>query len=144
MSENTEKTTEAAEFDYHPMWESLGMDVPAHDMLLGAVGQMFGDTFLTQQNRPASTDYLNQVVAGIHSGRIKEMLDKKEAGEAKKIVGSFCLYVPEEIVCAAGGIPITVAAGAVGGNGKLVIHAGNLAEAYSEAEYWRELTEYFE
>ena len=87
MSDNTNETTAAAEYDFHPMWESLGMDVPAHDMLLGAVGQMFGDVFLAQENRPASTDYLNQVVAGIHSGRIKEMLDKKASGEAKKIVG---------------------------------------------------------
>ena len=112
MSDNTNETTAAAEYDFHPMWESLGMDVPAHDMLLGAVGQMFGDVFLAQENRPASTDYLNQVVAGIHSGRIKEMLDKKASGEAKKIVGSFCLYVPEEIVIAAGGIPVGLCSGA--------------------------------
>ena len=112
MSDNTNEMTAAAEYDFHPMWESLGMDVPAHDMLLGAVGQMFGDVFLAQENRPVSTDYLNQVVAGIHSGRIKEMLDKKTSGEAKKIVGSFCLYVPEEIVTAAGGIPVGLCSGA--------------------------------
>lgn len=112
MNDNTNETIAAAEYDFHPMWESLGMDVPAHDMLLGAVGQMFGDVFLAQENRPASTDYLNQVVAGIHSGRIKEMLDKKASGEAKKIVGSFCLYVPEEIVIAAGGIPVGLCSGA--------------------------------
>lgn len=57
---------------------------------------------------------------------------------------SVTVWLNTSAVSAAGGIPITVAAGAVGGNGKLVIHAGNLAEAYSEAEYWRELTEYFE
>ena len=61
-------------------------------MLLGAVGQMYGDMFLSQNNRPKSTTYLDFVATNIHSGRIKEMLDKKEAGEATKIVGSFCVY----------------------------------------------------
>lgn len=85
----------AEEFDFHPMWESLGMNLADHDMLLGAVGQMYGDMFLSQNNRPKSTSYLDFVATNIHSGRIKEMLDKKEAGEATKIVGSFCVYVPE-------------------------------------------------
>ncbi len=100
------------EFDFHPMWESLDMNLEDHDMLLGAVGQMYGDIFLTQENRPASTSYLDFVASNIHSGRIKEMLDKKAAGEATKIVGSFCLYVPEEIVMAAGGIAVGLCSGA--------------------------------
>ena len=61
----------AEEFDFHPMWESLGMNLADHDMLLGAVGQMYGDMFLTQNNRPKSTSYLDFVATNIHSGRIK-------------------------------------------------------------------------
>ena len=102
----------AEEFDFHPMWESLGMNLADHDMLLGAVGQMYGDMFLTQNNRPKSTSYLDFVATNIHSGRIKEMLDKKETGEATKIVGSFCVYVPEEIVLACDGIPVGLCSGA--------------------------------
>lgn len=102
----------AEEFDFHPMWESLGMNLADHDMLLGAVGQMYGDMFLTQNNRPKSTSYLDFVATNIHSGRIKEMLDKKEVGEATKIVGSFCVYVPEEIVLACDGIPVGLCSGA--------------------------------
>ena len=49
----------ADEFDFHPMWESLGMNLADHDALLGAVGQMYGDMFLTQNNRPKSTSYLD-------------------------------------------------------------------------------------
>ena len=82
------------------------LDVYKRQMLLGAVGQMYGDMFLTQNNRPKATSYLDFVATNIHSGRIKEMLDKKEAGEATKIVGSFCVYVPEEIVLACDGIPV--------------------------------------
>ena len=102
----------AEALDFHPMWESLGMNLADHDMLLGAVGQMYGDMFLSQNNRPKSTSYLDFVATNIHSGRIKEMLDKKEAGEATKIVGSFCVYVPEEIVLACDGIPVGLCSGA--------------------------------
>lgn len=101
-----------AEIDYHPMWKSLGMNLDDHDALLAAVGQMYGDMFLTQNNRPEASSYLDFVATNIHSGRIKEMLDKKASGEAHKIVGSFCLYVPEEIVMAAGGIAVGLCSGA--------------------------------
>ena len=102
----------AEEFDFHPMWESLGMNLADHDMLLGAVGQMYGDMFLTQKNRPESTSYLDFVATNIHSGRIKKKRDKKDAGEATKIVGSFCVYVPEEIVLACDGITVGLCSGA--------------------------------
>ena len=84
----------AEALDFHPMWESLGMNLADHDMLLGAVGQMYGDMFLSQNNRPKSTSYLDFVATNIHSGRIKEMLDKKEAGEATKIVGRSACTCP--------------------------------------------------
>ena len=32
----------AEEFDFHPMWESLGMNLADHDMLLGAVLVLLG------------------------------------------------------------------------------------------------------
>ena len=98
--------------DYYPMWKSLDMDTEAHDGLLGAVGQMYGDMFLTQHNRPKSTSYLDNFATNLHSGRIKEMLDAKEQGRIKKIIGSFCLFVPEEIVAAAGGVEVGLCAGA--------------------------------
>jgi benzoyl-CoA reductase/2-hydroxyglutaryl-CoA dehydratase subunit BcrC/BadD/HgdB len=102
----------AEEVDYYPMWESLGMDTASHDALLGAVGQMYGSMYLTQNNRPAATSYLDNFATNLHSGAIKEKLDAKESGKAKKIIGSFCLYVPEEIVTAAGGIAVGLCAGA--------------------------------
>ncbi len=38
--------------DYHPMWEELGLDLETHDALLGAVGQMYGDVYLTRRTAP--------------------------------------------------------------------------------------------
>ncbi|SEH44085.1 MULTISPECIES: double-cubane-cluster-containing anaerobic reductase [Atopobiaceae] len=100
------------EYDYREMWGSLGMDVEAHDGLLAAVGQMYGDMFLTQGNRPKSTSYLDFVASNIHSGRIRELVEGREAGDPKKVVGSFCLYVPEEIISAAGAVEVGLCAGA--------------------------------
>ncbi len=96
--------------DYRQMWSDLGLDLPSHDALLGAVGQMYGDAYLTQENRPEGTGYLDFVLSEVHGLRIKELDDfRKEGG---KIVGTFCLYVPEEIVRAAGGWCVGLCAGA--------------------------------
>jgi benzoyl-CoA reductase/2-hydroxyglutaryl-CoA dehydratase subunit BcrC/BadD/HgdB len=96
--------------DYHPMWEELGLDLPSHDALLGAVGQLFGDAYLTQQNRPKGMDYLNFVLSEVHGLRIKELDDFRKSGG--KVFGTFCLYVPEEIIRAAGGWCVGLCAGA--------------------------------
>ena len=95
MNEIEEKTTADEAPDYHTMWSRLGMNLEDHDKLLGAVGQMYGDVYLTQENRPKTTSYLDGVAGNLHSGRIREILDSKADGRAKKIVGTFCLYVPE-------------------------------------------------
>ena len=96
--------------DYHPMWAELGLDLPTHDALLGAVGQLFGDAYLTQENRPMGMDYLNFVMSEVHGLRIKELDDFRKTGG--KVFGTFCLYVPEEIIRAAGGWCVGLCAGA--------------------------------
>jgi benzoyl-CoA reductase/2-hydroxyglutaryl-CoA dehydratase subunit BcrC/BadD/HgdB len=102
--------TETAAPDYRQMWTELDLDLPAHDALLGAVGQLFGDAYLTQSNRPAGMDYLNFVMSEVHGLRIKELDDFRKQGG--KVVGTFCLYVPEEIIRAAGAWCIGLCAGA--------------------------------
>jgi len=102
--------SDQAVVDYHPMWEELGLDLPSHDALLGAVGQLFGDAYLTQANRPKGMDYLNFVMSEVHGLRIKELDDFRKTGG--KVFGTFCLYVPEEIIRAAGGWCVGLCAGA--------------------------------
>ena len=43
--------------------------------------------------------YFAFVMSEVHGLRIKELLDEKAAG--RKIIGSYCVFVPEEIVLAA-------------------------------------------
>lgn len=88
--------------DYRKMWEDLGMDVKTHDLLCEALPGAFGDVYLAQENRPEGMDFFNMVVADIHGIRPQELVDfQKEGG---KVVGSFCIHVPDEVVIAAGAI----------------------------------------
>ena len=88
--------------DYRKMWEELGMDVDLHDQLCAVLPQAFGDVFLSQENRPDSMDYYNMVVADIHGIRPAELIEHQKKGG--KVFGTFCVYVPDEIVFAADAI----------------------------------------
>jgi len=96
--------------DYRQMWADLGLDLASHDVLLGAVGQLYVDTYLTQNNRPEGMGYLDFVMSEVHGLRIKELDDFRKSGG--KVVGTYCLYVPEEIVRAAGAWCVGICAGA--------------------------------
>jgi benzoyl-CoA reductase/2-hydroxyglutaryl-CoA dehydratase subunit BcrC/BadD/HgdB len=96
--------------DYRQMWQDLGLNLANHDALMGALGKMYGDTFLSQKNRPAKTAYLDFVMSEVHGLRIKELVDGKKAG--KKVIGTYCTFVPEELVIAANGVMVGLCAGA--------------------------------
>ena len=96
--------------DYRPMWRELGLDLDTHDALLKAVGEMYGQAFLSQKNRPAGMAYLDFVMSEVHGLRIKELMDAKKQG--RKVIGSYCVYVPEELVLAVNGVSVGLCAGA--------------------------------
>ena len=54
--------------------------------------------------------YFDFVMSEIHGLRIKELVDHKAAGGT--VIGTFCLYVPEEIIRALGGQCVGLCAGA--------------------------------
>lgn len=88
--------------DYRQMWDDLGMDLEKHDLLCEALPQAFGDVYLSQENRPEGMDYFNFVVAEIHGVRPAELIEHQKQGG--KVFGTFCVYVPDEVIFAAGGI----------------------------------------
>ena len=96
--------------DYRPMWTQLGLDLDKHDALLEVLGQLYADTFLAQKNRPSGMQYFDFVMSEVHGLRIKELMDAREAG--RKVVGAFCVFVPEELVLAVDGILVGLCAGA--------------------------------
>lgn len=96
--------------DYRQMWKDLGLDLDAHDALLEVLGQGYQQVFMSQKNRPEGMAYFDFVMSEVHGLRIKELIDEKAAG--RKIVGSYCVFVPEEIVLAANATLVGLCAGA--------------------------------
>ena len=96
--------------DYRPMWTDLGLDLDRHDSLLEMLGQGYTQVFLSQQNRPEGMKYFDFVVSEAHGLRIHELVEHKKKGGT--VVGTFCVYVPEDVILAAGGVPVGLCAGA--------------------------------
>lgn len=88
--------------NYVEMWKDLGMDLETHDALCQVLPTAFGDVYLSQENRPESMDFWDMVVADIHGIRPAELIEAQKNGQ--KVFGTFCVYVPDEIVIAANGI----------------------------------------
>jgi len=95
--------------NHEKMWQDLGLDVSLHNEVLSSIDRSFKNTVGRQQKRPGGMEYFDRVLHESHGGRIAELLQEKEKG--KKIVGTFCIYVPEEIVMAADLIPIALCGG---------------------------------
>jgi benzoyl-CoA reductase/2-hydroxyglutaryl-CoA dehydratase subunit BcrC/BadD/HgdB len=96
--------------DYRPMWKELGLDLAAHDALLEVLGTLYVQTFTEQLNRPEGMKYFDFVMSEVHGLRIQELMDAKKQG--RKVVGTFCTYVPEELVLALDGVMVGLCAGA--------------------------------
>ena len=92
------------------MWADLGLDLDKHDALLAALGEGYQSVYLAQRGRPKAMEYFDFVMSEVHGLRVKELIDGKRAG--KIVVGSFCVFVPEELILAANGISVGLCAGA--------------------------------
>jgi len=88
--------------NYVEMWEKLGMDLETHDALCQVLPTAFGDVYLSQENRPEGMGFWDFVVSEIHGIRPAELIEAQKNGQ--KVFGTFCVYVPDEVVIAANGI----------------------------------------
>ncbi len=86
---------------YEELYKKLDMDIEKHNQLMEILGQVYQELFLSRKNRPEGMNYFDGVIAEIHGKRIEELFALKEQGRA--LVGTFCIFVPEEIVVAAKG-----------------------------------------
>lgn len=96
--------------EYRAMWEKLGVNMQSHDVLMEALTVLYEKVYLSQQGRPQAMGFYDYVVSEIHGLRVKELVEHKEKGG--KVFGTFCVYVPEEVILAAGGIAVGLCAGA--------------------------------
>lgn len=96
--------------DWRAMWAELGIDLEKHDQFLAALPELYEKTFINQFNRPQAMQYFDFVISEVHGLRVKELVDHKLKGG--KIVASFCVFVPEELILAVDAVSIGLCAGA--------------------------------
>ncbi|MEG6552005.1 double-cubane-cluster-containing anaerobic reductase [Desulfocurvibacter africanus] len=99
--------------NYTDMWEKLNLDLKAHDSLMQVLGKFYGDIYLSQQGRLKGAEYLDFVLSEVHGLRVQELQDAKAQG--RKIVGTFCVFVPEELTLAADAVQVGLCSGADAG-----------------------------
>lgn len=96
--------------DYTQLWQELGLDLERHSGLLNVLSDAYKNIYISQKDRPEAMKYFDFVIEEVHGLRIEELYQAKNEG--KKIIGTFCVYVPEEIVLATDGVMIGLCAGA--------------------------------
>ena len=89
--------------------KELGLDIELHHKIFDSVDRNFRKTVLAQTNRPERMAYFDGVIRGAHGDRVQEIVDRRAAGD--KFIGTFCVYVPDELILALGAIPVALCGG---------------------------------
>ncbi len=97
---------------YPELWHELDMDVERFDKARQMLGGAYAKIFRSQANRPQKMAYFDEMISEIFGGRVKELVQAKKEG--RPVVGTFCVYIPEEIVVAANGICVGLCGGSPG------------------------------
>ncbi len=95
--------------DNREMWADLGIDLDQHDVLLNALPKLYQEIYGSQTNRPSGMGFFEFVVGDIHGIRVREL--REHAAQGGKVVATYCVFVPDEVVLAAGAIPVGLCAG---------------------------------
>jgi len=95
--------------DHDDLLRELGLDLDLHHRIFDTVDRSFAETVLSQRDRPSRMAYFDGVVREAHGGRVREIVGRRAAGD--KFIGTFCIYVPEEIILALGAIPVALCGG---------------------------------
>lgn len=93
----------------HDMWTELGMEVKLHDKLLENSEKLHKRNYLWQSNRPMTMKLFDTALHDSHGQRVAEIVDYRNAGG--KSIGTFCIYVPDEIAMAADVLNIPLCGG---------------------------------
>ena len=106
--------------DFRKMWQELGMNLELHDQLLGNLSDLHEKTHLSQKNRPKTLELFDHSFHACHTERVAEIREYRNNGG--KSIGTFCIYVPDEIALAADVLPIPLC----GGSGWSVSYADKI------------------
>lgn len=87
--------------EHKKLLSDIGVDVERHAKMMSMGLESYQNQFLSQNNRPEAMKYFDWFMSEIQGQRIAEI--NKLRAEKKPAVGTFCIFVPEEIVTGAGG-----------------------------------------
>jgi len=88
---------------------SLGVNVPLHGQLLAHMDRLHRKTHAGAFHRPETMARFDEAFHASHGSRVKEVADYRKGGG--KSIGTFCIYVPDEIALAADVLPIPLCGG---------------------------------
>jgi benzoyl-CoA reductase/2-hydroxyglutaryl-CoA dehydratase subunit BcrC/BadD/HgdB len=91
------------------MWTELGLNLDNHDALIASQSRLHEKTHLWQKNRPDAMKMFDEALHASHAERLAEIRDYREEGG--KAIGTFCIYVPDEIALAADVLPVPLCGG---------------------------------
>jgi benzoyl-CoA reductase/2-hydroxyglutaryl-CoA dehydratase subunit BcrC/BadD/HgdB len=87
----------------------LGVNIPLHDQLVAYNRRMHERSTLCRKNRPEAMAYFDESLHASHGARVAEIHAYRKQGG--KSIGTFCIYVPDEIALAAHVLPIPLCGG---------------------------------
>jgi benzoyl-CoA reductase/2-hydroxyglutaryl-CoA dehydratase subunit BcrC/BadD/HgdB len=87
--------------EHKKLLSDIGVDVDRHAQMMSMGLESYEAQFKSQNNRPKGMEYFDWFMSEIQGQRIAEI--NKLRAEKKPAVGTFCIFVPEEIIVGAGG-----------------------------------------
>jgi len=91
------------------MWQELGVNLELHDQLMENTTRLHEKTHISQKNRPKTMERFDHSFHASHAERVAEIVKYRKSGG--KSIGTFCIYVPDEIALAADVLPIPLCGG---------------------------------
>ena len=95
--------------NFREIWRELGIDLEKHDQLLKSQHTLHQKIHLSQPNRPKEMERFDKSFLASHTDRVIEILNFRKNGG--KSIGTFCIYVPDELAMAAEVLPIPLCGG---------------------------------
>ena len=83
---------------------SLGVDLALHEQLMTYNARLHERTHLSQPNRPMTMALFDRAAHEVHGDRVATIAAYRKRGG--KSIGTFCIYIPDEIALAADVLPI--------------------------------------
>ena len=87
--------------EHRKLLSEINVDVDRHAKMMNMGLESYRAQFMSQKNRPEGMKYFDWFMSEIQGQRIAEINELKK--QKKPAVGTFCIFVPEEIIVGAGG-----------------------------------------